>query len=192
MATGEISAEVSVTAGVIGDVAAKAPPWYRHRWPWLLMAGPAIVVVAGIITTVIAFKTSDGLVADDYYKQGLTINRLLARDASARALGLAATARFGAGNNRVRIAFDAGEPGAEELRLVLLHPTRAGLDQTVALVRIAPGLWEAPLVPPAQGLWRVQLESTDGGWRIAGDWQSGRDSVQLLPTPAGTVAGAVP
>ena len=173
-------------------------PWYRHRWPWLLMSGPGIVIVAGVITTVIAFKTSDGLVADDYYKQGLAINRSLARDAGARALGLAATARFGAGNSRVRIAFDAGEPGNAALRLAMLHPTRAGMDQTVELVRIAPGLWEAPLVPPgasaggppARGLWRVQLESADGGWRIAGDWRSDADSVQLRPVSA--VSSATP
>jgi len=153
------------------------------------MAGPAIVVVAGIITTVIAFKTSDGLVADDYYKEGLMINRSLARDASARALGLAATARFGAENARVRIAFDAGIPGAGALRLALLHPTRAGMDQVIELAQIAPGLWEAPMAPPVQGLWRVQLESAEGGWRIAGDWRSGLDSVQLRPTSEGTAAG---
>ena len=26
----------------------KNDPWYRHPWPWLLMLGPAIVVVAGM------------------------------------------------------------------------------------------------------------------------------------------------
>jgi hypothetical protein len=39
-------------------------PWYRHRWPWLLMSGPAIVVVAGIATTIIAVRTADPMVAD--------------------------------------------------------------------------------------------------------------------------------
>ena len=38
-------------------------PWYREPWPWLLMAGPAIVVVAGVTTAVIAFRGADGLVA---------------------------------------------------------------------------------------------------------------------------------
>ena len=61
-------------------------PWYREPWPWILMAGPAIVVVAGFATLAIAVKTDDGLVADDYYKQGLAINRVLrARRAGARA-----------------------------------------------------------------------------------------------------------
>ena len=28
-------------------------PWYRQRWPWLLMLGPMVVVVAGISTAVL-------------------------------------------------------------------------------------------------------------------------------------------
>ncbi|HSC95836.1 MAG TPA: FixH family protein, partial [Burkholderiales bacterium] len=42
-------------------------PWYRERWPWLLMAGPAAVLVAGAATIWIAFASADGLVAEDYY-----------------------------------------------------------------------------------------------------------------------------
>ena len=65
-------------------------PWYREPWPWLLMAGPATVLVAGAATTWIAFASSDGLVAEDYYKQGLGINRRLAREEAARKLGISA------------------------------------------------------------------------------------------------------
>ena len=39
-------------------------PWYRHPWPWILMAGPAVVVVAGALTAIIAFQGADPLVAD--------------------------------------------------------------------------------------------------------------------------------
>jgi hypothetical protein len=42
------------------------------------MSGPAAVVVAGVVTTWIAFATADSLVAEDYYKRGLTINDRLA------------------------------------------------------------------------------------------------------------------
>ena len=27
-----------------------ARPWYSHRWPWFLMLGPALVLVAGAFT----------------------------------------------------------------------------------------------------------------------------------------------
>ena len=70
---------------------AAGTPWYRQRWPWLLMLGPAIVVVAGIVTAVIAIETDDGLVADDYYKRGLAINQTLERAARTAVLGLTAT-----------------------------------------------------------------------------------------------------
>ncbi len=42
-------------------------PWYRHVWPWILMSGPAIVVVAGLWTWVLAARiaAADGLVSDE-------------------------------------------------------------------------------------------------------------------------------
>ena len=54
------------------------PPWYRHAAPWLLMAGPAIVVVASFVTLWLAVASDDGLVSADYYQRGLNINRTLA------------------------------------------------------------------------------------------------------------------
>ena len=54
------------------------------------MAGPAVVIVAGVITLWLAVRSSDGLVTDDYYKQGLAVNQVLERDHRAAALGLRA------------------------------------------------------------------------------------------------------
>ena len=39
------------------------------------MSGPAIVVVAGIYTAYLAIVSNDGLVDDDYYKQGLAVSQ---------------------------------------------------------------------------------------------------------------------
>ena len=65
-----------------------AKPWHREPWPWILMAGPAIVIVAGFVTLWLAVNSDDGLVADDYYKRGLAINQTLSRGQAARDLGL--------------------------------------------------------------------------------------------------------
>ena len=64
-------------------------PWYRQRWPWLLIAGPAIVVVASLVTAWLAASTDDGVIADDYYKRGLLINQELERTRAARPCGWA-------------------------------------------------------------------------------------------------------
>jgi len=50
-------------------------PWYRDPWPWILMSGAAIVVVAGLWTFAIAAATTDTLVTEDSYRKGLRINR---------------------------------------------------------------------------------------------------------------------
>ncbi len=67
-----------------------ARPWYRHGYVWLLISGPAAVVVAGVITTVIAASGADPLVTRDYYRRGVEINQQLMRE---RALMPASQAR---------------------------------------------------------------------------------------------------
>ena len=137
-------------------------PWYRHRWPWLLMLGPGAVVVAGAITIWIAFASADGLVADDYYKQGLAVNRQLAKEDAARSLGLSAEVRIGGGVIAVRLA--GQHP--EALFVQLAHATRAGHDVRLRLAPAAGGEYSAelPALPP--GRWRVVIEDPRGAWRI--------------------------
>jgi hypothetical protein len=160
-----------------------ANPWYREPWPWLLMAGPALVIVAGAITTAIAVKTSDGVVADDYYKQGLGINRALARDARAADLRLAADVQFNEERTRVRVRL-AGAAQPDTVRMTLVHPTRAGGDQATTLRRISPasageGLYEGAVATPHAGTWRLRLEDTAGGWRLTGNWRTHDGSAAL-------------
>ena len=76
-------------------------PWYREPWPWILMSGPLAVIVAGAFTTWIAFATADGLVAEDYYKQGLGVNRLLAREANAARQGIVAQVALPGDRHRI-------------------------------------------------------------------------------------------
>lgn len=143
----------------------RAQPWYREPWPWILMAGPAIVVVAGLFTAWLAISSEDGLVADDYYKQGLAINQTLSRSDAAERLGIEAELYFADGRVRVLLPAAAGR-GALTLRLV--HPTRAGMDQSLNLAAVDPGVYEGRLRPLRPGRWHVVLEERD--WRLAGDW----------------------
>ena len=64
----------------------KNQPWYREPWPWFLILLPMSAVVASMITIWLAVKSADGLVEDDYYKQGIGINKILDRDQAAENL----------------------------------------------------------------------------------------------------------
>lgn len=160
----------------------RAPrPWYREPWPWILMSGPAIVVCAGIATAVIAVETNDGLVAEDYYQRGLAINKVIAREEKAQALGLAATVQFNAARDRVRVLITSGVPPSEPPRLTLVHATRAGLDQSVVLHAAGLGVYEGAVTIPAEGTWRMQLEDARGSWRLSARWHGTDAAVALAP-----------
>lgn len=53
-------------------------PWWKFGHVWLVVGGPAVVVVACIATIVIAVRSPDPVVADDYYRRGIEINKTLA------------------------------------------------------------------------------------------------------------------
>lgn len=158
-----------------------ALPWYRHPWPWLLMAGPAAVIVAGLVTMVIAFRSDDGLVADDYYKRGLAINQVLSRDEQARRLGLHASASFS--GMRARVLLLGASEAPPELRLRLIHPTRSGRDQLVTLRAVAPATYEGALAPLEGESRQLVLEDPKGIWRLTGTRIGGRDSATLGAAP---------
>ena len=144
-----------------------AKPWYREPWPWILMAGPATVIIAGMITLWLALESSDGLVVDDYYKRGLAINQTLARERLALARHYRAQVTFSADARhvRVRLSGDGELPAA--LRLQLAHPTRAGMDERVVLHALAPGRFEAQLAAPVRGRRQIVLENVERTWRLS-------------------------
>jgi hypothetical protein len=60
-----------------------SPPWWKFGYMWLVVGGPAIVVVAGFVTLWLAIRNPDPVVANDYYRRGVEINKTLEnRDAS--------------------------------------------------------------------------------------------------------------
>ncbi|GAA5157561.1 FixH family protein [Viridibacterium curvum] len=163
---------------------AATKPWYREPWPWFLMSLPVTAVLAGIVTTVYAVRTNDGVVADDYYKQGLAINQTLARDDMAAQLGLRASLDVVDGMAQVSLSGKDGVTLPTELRLTLSHPTRQGGDQQVVLKRTG-AAYRGELVLQGSGLRTVILEDAMRSWRLSAGVQLPATGTELLPrTPA--------
>lgn len=147
-------------------------PWYKERWPWILISGPAIVIVAGAVTVWLAVVSNDGLVTDDYYKQGLAVNQQLQREHQAGNLGLHADVMRAGANIRLllRAEGDANLPMAITLKLA--HPTRAGQDQALQMTSEGQGFYSGKLAAEVTGRWLVSIEDPAGQWRLQGDWQA--------------------
>jgi len=141
-------------------------PWYRQFWPWFLIMLPASVVVAGFSTLYIANRHSDDLVVDDYYKNGLAINRQLEKKQRAEARGISARLQFSGDTVSV---LTAGPVDAGQLQLLLSHPLEADRDFAVILTRRGPGVYSGKLQQTVAPRWHWTLQSQQtGGWRLDG------------------------
>lgn len=154
-----------------------ARSWYREPWPWLLMAGPGTVVLAGIVTTWLAVTSDDGLVAGDYYKRGIAINKTLAREERARLLGL--NGQLELDSNAARLRLEARHTPGElprRLRLTLFHATRSGLDRYLILEG-GNGGWRTngTALDLGEGRWLAVLEDEPGTWRLTARFSSPGD-----------------
>jgi len=159
-------------------------PWYRQRWPWFLMAGPAVVIVAGVVTFWLAVSSNDGLVADDYYKQGLAVNQLLQRDHHATSLGLHADLLRSERNVRLLLAATGEMALPATITLRLAHPTRPGQDQDMEMVSTGAGFYDGKLSADLSGRWLVSIEDPAGQWRLQGEWQAGSEDPLRLRAKA--------
>lgn len=54
----------------------KPTPWYREPWMWLVFGLPATVVIAGIVTLIIAVSDPETIVKEPHQKLGFTVKKI--------------------------------------------------------------------------------------------------------------------
>ncbi|WP_339668788.1 FixH family protein [Dasania marina] len=149
-------------------------PWYRQFWLWFLVFFPALAVVAGTITIIIAVKNEDSLVRDDYYKAGLAINSVLAHDkfASQHNVQGALTIDPLTGGLQLKLQSDlATLPNS--LQLDFIHPAAQPLDFSVHLLKRRDNLYLGQLDHSLNNRWYLELSNkqadTDKTWRLSAE-----------------------
>ena len=148
-----------------------AAPWFRHRWPWFLMLGPFLVIVAGSYTSYLAVTRQDALVVGDYYKQGKAINQDLRRDRAAARMGMSASVRYDAANARLEgRVMSMGEPHTGSLILHLAHATIPEKDIRLPLQTGADGRFSIALPLLERSRWQVLIEDASRSWKLEGSW----------------------
>jgi hypothetical protein len=146
-------------------------PWYRHRWPWFIMLGPFLAVVAGSYTGYLAFTHEDPLVVGDYYKRGKAINQDLSRDRAASALKLATTLRYDVQGAMLSGTIRSHDKAyAKPLQLHLAHATLPEKDIKLTINPDADGVFSVALPMLERTRWQVSLIDEQQEWRLEGTW----------------------
>ncbi len=148
--------------------------WWKQPWPWIILGMLGSVVVASMVTIVIAVKTQDTLVDSDYTKAGKTINLRLEKDHKAERLGINIQLSAQAspdGYSLITARYKAADSAAGEpkfLRLNLSHPTLANQDVSVALIRRDAGTYRAQVSALMSAHWHYSIEDPEAQWRVKG------------------------
>jgi hypothetical protein len=128
------------------------------------MAGPLAVVMASVASAWLAVRSDDGLVAQDYYRQGLLINEKLRHQGRPPEPSPGASLRVGSDrvlHVHLRNVRDAPErlelglvPHGDRTRGVRLRLAREGDEWVGVLPQLEPGRWVVGLESPA---WRLPV-----------------------------------
>ncbi|MCH8618950.1 FixH family protein [Undibacterium sp. TS12] len=153
--------------------------WYKEPWLLLVAGGPAIVVCASIYTGYVAMRGADKVVAEDYYKQGLMINKDIQRDARARQLRLGAVISADFANGKMKLELSGQGDLPDSIQLSLANAVAGGnsvseVIRRLPMKRVSPGHYEGDLKMMTNlpvdtvKLFHIKLETSD--WRLTGDW----------------------
>lgn len=152
------------------SVAGVHKPWYRDRWPWLLMLPPAASVAAGFALLYFAVREPAPLVVDDYSRIEEISREELREDERAVELRLEARLRLRAdprGGTQVAVEL-GGDVGKAPPTLVLRlrHARSETADRTLALDY--DGREYVGRTDLAAGRYDFELAPNDRAWRLAG------------------------
>ena len=153
-------------------------PWYKQFWPWFLISLPLSVVIASLVTINIAIESDDGLVSDDYYKEGLAINEDKRKVRKAAAMNL--TAELSLDENGLIIArLPEHAAYLPFLMLKLTHPGDASKDMELPLSNNGAAVFTSN--DPLDGTnihWHLVITPPDTEWKLRGRWRP--DALKII------------
>jgi hypothetical protein len=146
-------------------------PGYKQPWFWFLMVPLIMVFIMGFTMLYLSISTSDGVVVDNFYKDGLAIKTRNEQDAAAADLGLAAQVTINGRQIHLELS---GVLDVRPARLTLhfIYPTKSSEDLVVVLVAADNG-YAGALPEALNGRYQVmlspQLDGAPGAmWRLHG------------------------
>ncbi|MEE4677261.1 FixH family protein [Pseudomonas alliivorans] len=163
--------------------ATAASSWYKHLWPWIIIAMLGGSALLSLTMAGIAISHPDNLVTDNYYEAGKGINRSINREMLAQTLKLRASLHLDDVSGEAELHL-SGNSNPERLELNLISPTQPDKDRRVFLTRSPSqaGRYVGQLQDRVEGRRFVELLGSEGGqtWRLFEEEWLGRDRTLTL------------
>lgn len=157
-------------------MAKDSDPFYKQPIFWILMSGPFIVIIAAFFTFGLAHTNAADLVTDDYYKDGKHINLQIERDEEAVKRNIRAQVLINPEGTAAKVFVSGDFDRNMPLNLLLLHPVKKALDQTVVLKPLTTQSGDKTEYTavfqtlPKTVHWYVRVEDANGVWRVEEKW----------------------
>lgn len=160
-------------------------PWYKQFWLWFMLVPLFILIMASFYLLYMAYTTHDGVVVDNYYRDGKGYVVRQEEDAFARAMGLRSDVQWSDQRLAVNLSGKL-TPLPEELELLIIFPTNDDFDISVTLQHRGLGEYVGQLPEAVSGRRLLQLHplNAEQEWRLHADVQLPPvEPLVLLPKP---------
>jgi hypothetical protein len=109
---------------------------WNQPWLWFTLAPLILSVVLGLTMLNISFHIQDGLVTDEYSKEGLAINERIEKEEKAKELGLTANIQISQESGELYLELNGKlDVYPDTLILEIIHPIIKDQDAKVVLTR---------------------------------------------------------
>ncbi len=145
-------------------------PGYKQPWLWFVLTPLIVVFFVGVFMLYVATVSNDGVVVDNYYKDGLGIKVRNQQDERANDLGL--NAKLNLFDNKITLVLNGDlENKPQQLSLQIVHPTQDDFDINLTLTR-AGYQYHGAVNQEVVGRRIIQLSpvNSDFMWRLHGDF----------------------
>jgi hypothetical protein len=165
----------------------KVLPWYRQFWFWFIFGPLIFIIIFCAFTVSIAYRYSDDVVTDSYYKTGVMINQKLQQDERAASLDLSARVKFDSATGEVLVSLKGNGALPKQLMLFLDNPVKSAKDESLLLKEIGLGEYRGELPTALEYSWYLSLVPGSGAnirkqaeWLLSGDINLAKTSETLL------------
>ncbi|MFC3151146.1 FixH family protein [Litoribrevibacter euphylliae] len=144
---------------------------WNQPWLWITLTPLILSVVLGLTMLNISFQIQDGLVTDEYSKEGLTINERIEKEEHAKNLSTQANISVDKASGEMTVLFDSElEQLPNNLLLELIHPIIKDKDQKVVLTHQGNGRYAGQVADDMDGKRYVRLqELQNSSWVLKGE-----------------------